>query len=87
MEQQICNLNCHECKQQETKTAKGLCATLLMPAMFKHVFDELQELKNLLNKNTSEIEIAEVKLPTKQKKVKNEYNEPNSPVVAGSDEG
>ena len=69
-----CQMNCHACTLQEGMSAKVACATLLMPAMFSQMLNEIQELKDLLNKEES-LEVAEVELPQKTKKQKIKEND------------
>jgi len=64
-----CQMNCHACTLQTGAEAKNTCATLLMPAMFAQLISEVQELRNILEKNTSIIEVLEIKLPKKPKKI------------------
>jgi len=75
MENLTCQMNCKICNLQQTNEAKVMCATLLMPAMFAQLIGEIAEIKELLNKKETSIEVPEIKLPEKPKKPKlNEYN-------------
>jgi len=75
MENLTCQMNCRTCNLQPDNTAKVMCATLLMPAMFAQLIGEMSEIKELLNKKETSIEVSEIKLPEKSKKItKNEYD-------------
>jgi len=79
-----CPMNCHSCNFQNSIETKSTCATLLMPAMFAQLIGEIQELKNILNKNNS-IEVTEIKLPLKINE-NDKYNESNNSVAIGDNE-
>jgi len=56
-----CELNCFSCNLQDTYENKSLCSTMQMPALFKLMFDELAEVKELLKSTKKTKEVKEIK--------------------------
>jgi len=88
MENLSCQMNCHNCTKQESIEKKNICAILLMPSMFSFLINEIQELKELINKDIPVAEVTEIKVNDKSKKTnRNESNKSNNIVAVGGDEG